>query len=823
MRNLVRGLVAGSVLSCLRAPLGVELLEWGAVGARTSYEWRTAALAVVALGAWAAGQATLSVRFLLGILVGFAIHGLFLANVWSPGGTVSLALTACAGFALLAAVRSPAVDVAGDPPKFLEMIGIAVAAAGAAIALDGVAREVRIFGAGLAQDDSLSVVVWIALATAGLLSFGWIAGARVLRGISLPIALAGCACACRVSLAVIARLVEPRGLGAYLKHFGLDASRHGTLAYDALISAAILVVPALVLGAGLAGARGRSRILAVLLGAAVGLFLVPSLLALDPRANSADAQPSCAEIVALGGLVAALGAVVAILSLSDRGAVARWSGIGAALALAAPALSGKAEPVHVLSPWARRPVFPSYVADTPEGLVTVESFGILGGAWVFVTVDRHLVTPDFDDAVADALRFRSTIELVPPEHRRAGGIRMLLVGQLSPERARILADAGVRRVDRTAAWWSSMSRVEDALWAALPEDHARPEGDIVAPSEARARMARGDYDVVLAPPVRGDAPRAGTVDVPESTTVVRWIDLDEPAVHRKLPERVAVLLDGLERPALALVDHGAASSAGPYAPLLVRPGPARAAPTPLAWLLVPHAERDDARATAARAAMFTRLAAGERGGPLEDTTTAFELFFDAQVPSSQFETAVDRVELPDACLDRFRAAALAGAPDPSLRRTWETIAQVLAGKRWIEKIYAYARPVAEKNRTWPALEKALAKADLESLQPQDALHRLEPLRLTIPEDFELWYLLGNAQCAAGDPSAATESWRRAVWLKTSDRLAKRKIALALTRSGDAEGREAARGLLLETPGDEELKALLTQPTPSGPLPDPCSP
>jgi cytochrome c-type biogenesis protein CcmH/NrfG len=95
--------------------------------------------------------------------------------------------------------------------------------------------------------------------------------------------------------------------------------------------------------------------------------------------------------------------------------------------------------------------------------------------------------------------------------------------------------------------------------------------------------------------------------------------------------------------------------------------------------------------------------------------------------------------------------------------------------------------------------------------------------VTIPEDFELWYLLGNAQCAAGDPSAATESWRRAVWLKTSDRPAKRKIALALTRSGDPEGREAARGLLLETPGDEELKTLLTQPTPSGPLPDPCSP
>jgi len=54
MRNLVRGLVAGSVLSCLRAPLGADLLEWGAVGARTSYAWRTAALAVVAAGLWAA-------------------------------------------------------------------------------------------------------------------------------------------------------------------------------------------------------------------------------------------------------------------------------------------------------------------------------------------------------------------------------------------------------------------------------------------------------------------------------------------------------------------------------------------------------------------------------------------------------------------------------------------------------------------------------------------------------------------------------------------------------------------------------------------------
>ncbi len=823
MRAFVRGLVAGLVLSCLRAPIGGDLLEWVAVGAARSYAWRTAALAAVALGVWAAGETSLSPRFLLGTLVGFAFHALLLANVWSPGGSLAMALTAGAGILLIAAIRPSPAGPAGDPPSFLETVGLAVAAAGAAIALDGVARHVRVFGAGLAQDDSVAALVCIALVTIGALAFGWTARARILRGIALPIALAGCACAGRIALVVIVRLADPHGLLAYLKHFGLDASRHGTLACDALISGAVLVVPALVLGTGLAGMRGRSRILAVLLGAAVGTFLVPSFLALDPRANSADAQPSCAEIVALGGLVAALGAVVAILSLSDRGAVARWSGIGAALALASPALAGKVEPVHVLSPWARRPVFPSYVADTPEGFLTAESFGILGGSWIFVTLDRRLLTPDFDGAVADALRLRASIDLLPQPRRDAGRLRMLLVGQLTPERARILADAGVARVDRSAAWWSSMPRVEDALWAALPEKHERPDGDVLAPAEARARLAHGDYDVVVAPPVAGDAPRTGAIEAPDATMVARWLDLDEPTGHLRLPDRVALLLDGLERPALALVDHAAPSDAGPYSPLFVRAGPRRRAPTPLAWLGVAHAEQDDARATAARGAMMDRLAAGEKGGPLEDVTAAFAAYFDAQVPSSRFESAVDRVELPDECLDRFRAAALARAPDAFLRRTWETLARVLTGKRWVEKTYAYLKPVAEKHHPWPGLEKALARADLESLAPQDALRRLEPLQQATPDDFEVWFLTGEAQCAAGDANGARESWRRAAGLKSFDRVAQHKIALALARS-DAEGqREAARAILAETPGDTELKALLEQPAPAGPLPDPCGP
>src|SRR5262249_21502193 len=67
-------------------------------------------------------------------------------------------------------------------------------------------------------------------------------------------------------------------------------------------------------------------------------------------------------------------------------------------------------------------------------------------------------------------------------------------------------------------------------------------------------------------------------------TVVRWIDLDEPAIHRNLGDSVALVMDGLERPAIALVENGSAPHEDPFTPLVLRPGPSRCAPTPLAWL-----------------------------------------------------------------------------------------------------------------------------------------------------------------------------------------------------------------------------------------------
>ncbi len=634
--------------------------------------------------------------------------------------------------------------------------------------------------------------------------------------------LAAAASACFVSLRVVSRLSVDRALSGYLRRFGLDTSLHGMLGYDVLISAACFIAPALLLGAALPAGRGRARIFSALIGAALGLGLVPGLLALEPGSSSSELQASSAELVPWGSLVAAGGALVAILSLGDRGALARWMGIAVALALALPALLVNVKPQLVLSPWSKRPTFPLLVSDTPEGLLTVESFGLVGGTWLFVTLDRRAVSPVLEGAVADALRMRGALDLLPAARRARGNLSVLLVGQLTPERARILSEAGVSRIDRTAAWSEAMPRIEEALWNALPEKREKLQGEILTPARAGERMASGDYDLVVAPAVPGDAPRVTEIRAPAVTTVVRWLEIDQPAQQRDLGDLVALTCEGLDRPSLGVLTNASAPAGDDtFAPLVLHAGSPRAAPTPLAWLRTRKSPRADERTDRARAAMAARLAEAARGGPLEDLAAGFESFYGAQGIRSEFESPEERTELPDVCLERWRSALLAGPPDPFARRLFETLARVLTGKRWIEKIYAYVQPVAVKHPPWPALEKALARADIESLEPQAAIHRLEPLTSIEPKDFEVWYLLGEAQCAAGEGAKALESWRHAVWLQTSDRVSRRKVTLALARTGDAEGREAARQLLLEVPDDEELKSLLTQPNPAEPPSDPC--
>ncbi len=800
MRKIISGIAIGALLSLLRAPLGIEFLQWPAVDARTAYGYRALALGLAALALWGARVRSLSTLWLVAITVGYALHGLVLANVWSPAGHVSLWI---AGIVASAAVilarparRDPtaAADDAIEPTPFLAMIGIATAAAGVAISVEASARHVRLFGAGLAQDDSVFGTVLLLGIVIGSAAFGWVARAPKMRGLAVPITLSAAAAGGYAALRVITSAATTRGLDVYLRSYGLDTSLHGTLVYDALISASCFVVPALFIGTALAGVRAREELFSALLGAAIGIFVVPSLFDVNAATADTDKLLFSAQLIPLALLVAVSGAVLAILAVSVRGAVARWTGVAFALAPCALLLVVTVRPQFVISPWQSRLIMPFLARDTPEGFLTVEPSR--GGVNV-ATLDRRNLTPGTDAVEADARRLMLAIEALPPARRMKGAIRVLLIGQLTPPRAIVLGDSNTTRIDRSAVWWPSMAAIEQQMFGATP----LPDGEIVAPAEARRRIERGDYDLVVVPSIAGDAPVPTSLRAPESTVVVAWLGCDEPLPRQSIGERVVFFANGLDDPCVGVTLH-AFTEGSSLRTLAV--GESRAAPIPLRRLLLRTFDREcDGRASAAE-----RLRDAARGGPDEDLTAGLAIFYRAQVHSSPYESTEQQVELPAEALEHFERSALARTPDVFERRLWEELGRVLVGKRWIEEIYRYVAPIAERHAPWPMLEHVLARADIESLDAESAIARLKKLTELEPGRFEHWYFLAEALTQAKRELDAADSWRRALALQPDSSAIERKLAIALLQLGDPEGRRMAQELLVENPDDAEIEGLL---------------
>jgi tetratricopeptide (TPR) repeat protein len=272
--------------------------------------------------------------------------------------------------------------------------------------------------------------------------------------------------------------------------------------------------------------------------------------------------------------------------------------------------------------------------------------------------------------------------------------------------------------------------------------------------------------------------------------------------------------DGMDRPCLAAVDSAMlAPDADPTGPLLLDAGRLRLAPTPLRRLCM----REFERTNASRAAMLERLARAAEGGRNAELTAGLALFYRMQEVHSPFESKEQNLRLPDEVLELLESAALREAPNEFLRQLWESLARVLGGKRWIEQIYRFVEPLATKYAPWPALERVLAMADLESLEPQSARKRLEALSVHEPASFEIWYYLGEAQTQLGDHQGACSSWKRALELMPEHELTRRKLAMALVRAGDPEGVKRVNELLAEEPEDEELRVFLGP----GPYPVPA--
>lgn len=867
MRNALYGLVVGFMLSALRAPLGIDLLQIPGVEAASAYGYRSLALALIAAAWWLKREGTVTLGFLTALALAFALHSLVLTGAWAPSSAYELWIVGLLGLAALVWLGRGDMlserNRAGDEPGFLALIGLCAAGAGVAVALESVARHVRLFGGGMAQDDSVSAIVLLSCLAIGALVCGWISASNRLRSISFPVGLAATATGCFVALSTLGGITTTRGLSQYLQAYGLDASSQAMLAYDALIAASCFVLPAVLLGATLRGARSKLDLSSALLGAALGLYFVPRLMTTPADRGVGEIEIFSAQLVPFGCLAAIGGAALALLSSSSLGTKARWSAIACTLLLCAAPLSIVVSPKLVIAPWLAVPPRQLLVFDSPEGLITVEPSA---GGLPMATLDRRALTPPTLAAVADMGRIKLSVAMVPPERwvRRptvpadttttdgqpgvalgpptrpapsdAPTLRVLLIGQQSPVRAQAFKDAGVARVDRSAAWFGSMQRIDAVLFEKQPA----PLGDRISPDEARRRIAAGEYDLVVVEPVPGDAPVTRHLSVPAATTLVAWFSADQWIVQRNLGDSVLYWSEGLDDPCVGVVLNGArAPIVDGEAPLCVAAGEPARVPLPVERLTMYDTPRYEERQNWCLASLARRLADAARGDRNEKLMEGFAIVYAAQSRRAEFESREESTELPPQALALFEETALA-QPNALVHSLWEGLARILLGKRAVADIYTYLQPLAEKYAPWPVLEQVLAQADLEALEPAAAARRLSALIAARArasndgashasggaaqandfaaraKDLELWFWLGEAQRQSGDHPAAAQSWRRALELQPENRLLERELAMELVRAGDPEGRKRIEVLLAVTPDDSELRIFL-QP---GPYPEP---
>jgi tetratricopeptide (TPR) repeat protein len=821
MRTLLFGALAGLLLSLLRAPLGLDLLQIPAVDGHTALGVRALALFVIGGGVLASVHSALTTRLLFGVLLGYAGHGLLLGASWAPGSRLGLALTALAGLALLVWIArglredpQPAQEAPAPAAGFGEMLGHALAGAGLAVGLELVARHLRLHGGQLSADDSVFGSVLLALLLVGAAAFGWIARRPAWRSFAPGVLLAAAGASLYLSLHSLARLTETGGLRAYVHSFGLDLAGHGTPAYDALLAASFFVAPAFVIGAALCALEGRKRIFALLLGAAAGLCFVPELFETAADTASSEKHTFAAQFITIASITAVLGGACALLCLPGKPSLRRWLAISLALLCGLPAATIEVAQQSVLAPWRRQPTLPYLYFDTPAGLLTVEGPMQPPGSSPLlnkmVTLERRVLVPGPESTRGDLARIDLALGQLSKEAAERKDKRALVVGQLTPLIARRLSDAGFAEIDRSAAWWAGMERVERELFDTL----APPAGQRLAPAAARERIAAGQYDFVLVPQSSGDVAHLARLDVPARSLLVVWIDAGCPAAASDLGEEVLICAQGMDQPSIARVVHGRGSPADePLGPQFLQSGAPARSPLPLCWI----AQREDLRVDAARARLFERFAAAARGTPEEPLVRGLSAVYSAQVSSSPFDSEAERFELPQEALVLLRDAALARKPNGFVTQLWEWTALVLAQKRWIPQLYEHVEPLAKAWAPWPALERMLARADGESLEFENARKRLETLRETgQARDPGYWIELGNTEEQLEHSAQAIACWRKSCELAPGHPIATRKLAMALVRAGDPEGKQLVERILKANPKDIELQTFAGD----GPYPPP---
>jgi len=867
MRSLLIGFFSGLVLSALRAPVGVELLQIPATSAGAAMAFRAGAFLVIAvgllLGARRSGERFSPLWMLTGATLGYPLNGL-LGDSASPlfdQLTVSLlmvallvaghrgrgpearpnkvrllllglagvcgwfligpepalshgkaVLTAIVGaFAIAVVGRStttPIEDAESDAerPANGTLFGIAIGGAGVAILVEGLARHLRLLGGGLSADDSVFGAVFLALALFGALAFGRLIKetSRTLLTRGVLFGLAGLVA--WGTFRVLGNFADPRGVDIFIRNAGLDSSYHGMLLYDVLLAGPVFVLPAFLVGTLVALHRTPQELGALLVGAAGGLVVTPHLLVFEAVDGEVLSQSHSAGLALFGGTIAAGGAIVSFLGTAQLSTPQRL--VGCLLAVAGIGLCRfpEREAISIVSPWLLRSPVTELILDTPTGLVTIE---LDNEGTRVATLDRRELTPRTELVAVDRRRLDLAWSMLG-EPEEGAGPRVLLVGQLDPSRALHLLDLGASSVDRTGSWYASMELLEHWLFEGNSD---WVPGEVVAPSEARVRLAAGRYDLILVPPVTGDAPTTRNLASPADSTAVVWLDGASGIETQHFGSFVLATAPGLTELQVAVV-RGPQVEAVRLSTAIDRPGflvagePRDRLPT--LELLQLH---EPARPDRLRARLAERFAAAERSPGLAAGLAAH---FEAQRPNSPFTDPVEAVDTSDEACERFAEAASAPEPDALAIEVAEALAFLLGRQRKVEEIDRYLAGPAERHAPWPALDVALGLAALEFLDPDLALEHLVRAHSAFPGTPESLAMLAEAQAQTGDDAGAVVSLERAQALAPGLHALERRLAIAWVRAGDPRGPEAVREALAVHPEDKEL----LEHSGSGPYPAP---
>ncbi len=858
MRSFLVGLYSGLLLSALRAPLGLELLQLPARDPHAAMAFRGAALLAVAVGAMI-GLRKAAARFspatlLSGVALGFTGHWMY-ADVQSQLGVGlvlsvllvllitsshrggdsarpdkrrillaalaallglgllelghpeahSTAVVACvlgaASIALVGSLSSPEQDPderawRPAPGRFAALV---ISGAGLAMMCEGLARPVRQLGAGLATDDDVFGSVFLALAAFGGLAFGRLFTQQKSREVVRNVLLLFAVGAAFASTLVLENITTVRGLDRLVRRFGLDLSLHGMLSYDALISATVFVVPAFVIGTVITLCKRPNDLISLCVGAAAGMVLVPGQLSYLVWApigtmSASDADCSSMTLTFTGAACAALGVVLASfakgsLSVKPRAIL----GVGSVIICLGTFLySLNLSALQFSRPWETRPPITSLYIDAAEGVITLENSPT---GSLIAALNGVALAPAPEAATDDNARLQMAWSLLPE------GLvdpAVLLVGQLTPERASTLQQLGAARIDRSAAWHKAMPLLEDRLFDGKP----LPEtGEVLDPRGARAKLDAGEYDLVIVPPLAGELPTTRNLASPAQTTVVLWFDGTTGVESLALGEEVIVSAPGLSELFIGVArGQGVAASRARHelgAPAWLAAGEPSSPTSALETLRT----RGFARKQRALTRLSQRLAEAELAPGL---AAGLARHFAAQVVDSPFDTWQVALELDPEAQRSFARAAASETPSALAIEVIEALALVLRGKRRIDELYATLEPAASRHAPWPALEVALAQADLELLNPAATVSRLQALHTAWSGTPESWAMLAEAQQQVGEEAGAAASLDRALELAPSSHELERRRAIAWIRAGRPGALEALEEVLLEHPDDEEL-------------------